>query len=182
MAVAYLALSLKASGPQDLSRSPATVIRANYLITAADDFIVNVYLNGKVVADEKRSLLEERFGATVERINVEVHKGDWLVFNVVNNRLRWGGAHYFAMAGCYARDEFGFVSDRASQQWSACDNPANAVRFIERKASHSAQPVQIVENPWSDGDALMRQHAGQNWNGTPLWGRERNTWIKVIVD
>ncbi|MBV8398694.1 MAG: hypothetical protein JOZ17_08130, partial [Acetobacteraceae bacterium] len=37
-------------------------------------------------------------------------KGDLDSVEFNNNRLRWGGASYFAVAGCFARDEFGFVS------------------------------------------------------------------------
>src|SRR3954469_20834310 len=64
---------------------------ADRLFTVADDFIVDVYHNGVKVPDSKRTLLVERFGATAERIDIEVRRGDWLVFNVVNNRMRWGG-------------------------------------------------------------------------------------------
>src|SRR5947207_11914800 len=78
-------------------------LRASYLITVADDFVADAYRNGRPIPDAKRQLLEDRFGATVERINTEVRKGDWLVFNVVNDRLRWGGAYYFAVAGCFAK-------------------------------------------------------------------------------
>ena len=46
--------------------------RAKHLITVADDFIVDVYHNGVRVADGKRRLLVERFGATVERITADV--------------------------------------------------------------------------------------------------------------
>src|SRR5438067_12701216 len=67
-------------------------IRAAYLITVADDFIVDVLHNGRAVPDSKRQMIKERYGATADRINIEVRKGVWLVFNVVNNRLRWGGA------------------------------------------------------------------------------------------
>src|SRR5437762_10648520 len=94
-----LAPDPKGDSPQDL--------RAKYLITVTDDFIVNVYHNGKCVPLTRRTLLAEHFGATVERIDEGVKKGDWLVFNVVNNRLRWGGACYFGVAGCFDRDEFG---------------------------------------------------------------------------
>lgn len=57
---------------------------AQYVYTVADDFIVEVYYNGERVPDERRHLQFERFGATGERIDTPVHKGDWLVFNVVN--------------------------------------------------------------------------------------------------
>jgi hypothetical protein len=51
------------------------------------------------VPDSKRTLLVERFGTTAEWIDVDVKRGDWLVFNVVNNRMRWGGCSYVAVAG-----------------------------------------------------------------------------------
>lgn len=170
---------------RDPARAPShqpQLLRASYLICVTDDFIVDVYLNGRPVPDEKRNLLEERFGATVERIDVAVHRGDWLVFNVVNNRLRWGGTRYFGVAGCFAPDEFGFVSDRASRQWSACDEARDAGRFISQKGFLSRRSVQLIENPWLDGDGLMRQHAGEHWSGSPVWGGGRNTWIKVILE
>src|SRR5262245_35721040 len=91
-----LVLSLVAGGSPPLESPAATEARANYLITVTDDFVVDVYLNGKPIADAQRQLLDERFGATAEQMNVAVKKGDWLVFNVVNNRLRWNGAKYFA--------------------------------------------------------------------------------------
>ncbi len=158
------------------------VQRAAYLVTTTDDFIVDIYLNGKPVPDSRRTMLEERFGATVERIDVQVRRGDWIVFNVVNNRLRWGGARYFGVAGCFAQDDFGFVSDRASRQWSACDDPRAAHSFIARRSYQARCPVEVIDNPWSEGDALMRRHAGAHWSGTPVWGRGRNTWIKVVVE
>jgi hypothetical protein len=157
-------------------------LRAKYVITVADDFIADVYRNGRPVPDAKRQLLEERFGATVERLDTEVRKGDWLVFNVVNNRMRWGGAYYFAVAGCVADNELGFVSRVDDGNWSACDTPADVDRFITRKTYFQQRAVQKINQPWSDGDALIRQFAGNSWNGAPVWGATRNTWVKVIVE
>jgi hypothetical protein len=65
---------------------------ATHLITVTDDFVVEAYKNGVRIQDGQRKLLDEIHGATVERINVEVRPGDWLVFHLVNNHLRWGGA------------------------------------------------------------------------------------------
>ena len=182
--IALLAFSLQptAVAQNEAQAASARTLRASYLITAADDFVVDIYLNGKPVPDAKRVLLEERYGATVERVNIDVRRGDWLVFNVVNNRMRWGGTRYFGVAGCFAENEFGFVSDRASAQWSACDPPRLADRFVKQRSFHERGGLQIIDNPWPDGDALMRQYAGSNWSGSPVWGRDRNTWIKVIVD
>ena len=72
---------------------------ADTLITVADDFIVDVYHNGVLVPDDRRELIQEIHRATVERIKANVRQGDWLVFHVVNNKMRWGGASYFAVKG-----------------------------------------------------------------------------------
>ena len=185
VALAFLSLAMKPHVRQaelPPAARQASVARAKYLITTTDDFIVEVYLNGESVPQSKRTLLEERYGATVERIDVEVHKGDWLVFNVVNNRMRWGGAYYFAVAGCFARDEFGFVSRSDAGNWSVCDTPHDVDNFISKKTFFRHRPAQAVTQPWADGDALMQQHAGPGWKGTPVWGSSRNTWVKVVVD
>ena len=174
-------------------------IRAKYLITTADDFIVDLYLNGKPVSLSKRNLLVERFGATVEKVDIEVHKGDWLVFNVVNNRLRWNGNYYFAVAGCFAENEFGFTSQMEKQdvvnlgvenhedqkketRWSVCDSTRDISRFISSKNYFSDHKPKTVSSVWGDGDLLMRQYAGTNWAGQPIWGDSRNTWIKAIIE
>jgi hypothetical protein len=162
--------------------SPPEPLRARYVITVADDFVADVYHNGRVVPDSRRQLLLERFGATAERIELEVRRGDWLVFNVVNNRLRWGGAYYFAVAGCFAPAEFGFTSRLDDGAWSACDTPRDVDRFIAQKTYLQHRPAQPVAQPWSEGPTLMREYAGNSWDGAPVWGASRNTWIKVSVD
>ncbi len=154
---------------------------AQYLVTVTDDFIVDVYRNGERVPDARRKLLVERFGATVERIDVPVNPGDWVVFNVVNNRLRWGGAYYFAVAGV-KRDEtsVGFASELDSGDWSCCDNPSNVTRFISDRDFLSANTAHRVQRPWHEGDQIMQRHVPQ-WSGTAVWGTTRNTWIKFIA-
>ena len=95
-----LALScLAALSATGRAEPPRGRVIADRLFTVADDFIVDVYHNGVKVPDAKRTLLHEVFGATAERIDIEVREGDWVVFNVVNNRLRWGGASYFGVTG-----------------------------------------------------------------------------------
>jgi hypothetical protein len=171
-------------GPVTALATPAPVppARAHYLITVADDFVVEVYHNGRRVPDARRHLLLERFGATAERVDLEVRRGDWLVFNVVNNRLRWGGASYFAVAGCFARDEFGFVSRPGPGPWSACDRPGDVDRFLSDRGYLRDRPARAIGRPWGEGDGLMRAFAGAGWKGAPLWGDTPNTWIKVLVD
>jgi hypothetical protein len=156
-------------------------VRANYVVTVADDFVVDAYLNGIRIPDDKRQMLAELFGATSERINVQVHEGDWLVFHVVNDRLRWGGDYFFAAAGVLQTNEFGFVSELESGNWSACDDPHAVRRFIAEKhylQQSKAQPISLV---WQDGTPKMKQFAGDAWTGEPLWGLSRDTWLKVVV-
>ena len=168
---------------QESVKSP---LRANYIVTAADDFIVEAYLNGKLIPNEKRSLLDEVYGATAEKIDVEVRKGDWLVFNVVNNQLRWNGSYYFAVAGCFAENEFGFSSQISAQKdvscWCVCDSTRDIDRFISKRNFLSDRKPKVVATPWSAGDELMRRFAGSYWKGQPVWGARRNTWVKVIVE
>jgi len=155
---------------------------AQYMYTVADDFIVDVYYNGERVPDSRRQLLVERFGATVERIDVSIKRGDWVVFHVVNNRLRWGGAYYFAVAGIKPDERtVAFSSELVSGRWSCCDNPSNVSRFVADRdflASNAAQPI---ERPWHEGDDLMKQQA-KEWSGAPVWGTSRSTWIKFVAN
>lgn len=149
-----------------------------YLVTVADDFVVDVYQNGVPVPDDHRDLILERFGASGEKINVEVNPGDWLVFHVVQNRMRWGGTKYFAVAGCTGVDQFAFVSDPASDAWSACDDPSQAGEFIRNRDAGKETSARKIDNPWREGDSFIRQLAGASFSGTALWGGAASTWIK----
>lgn len=156
-------------------------VGCKYLITVADDFIVEVYHNGKRVPDAQRELLNEIFGATVEKIQVAVHEGDWLVFHVVQNRLRWGGSKYFAVAGCLGQNEFGFASDPASPAWSACDNPAKVHDFISKRDAGRNTRARAIDVPWGEGDEHMKEAAGPDFPGKALWGGAPSTWIKFVA-
>ncbi len=175
--VLALGWSLCAGGQSD---RPGGDVIVDRLYTVADDFIIDVFHNGVKVPDAKRTLLEEQFGATAERMDVELKKGDWLVFNVVNNRMRWGGCSYF---GVTARGEGGvvFTTELQSGRWSSCDDPDDVSRFISDRLYLSKQAPRLIENPWDGGDDLMKRVA-DGWTGTPLWGRTRNTWIKFVAD
>jgi hypothetical protein len=158
-------------------------LRANSIMTVADDFVVDVYYNGQIVPDSKRNLLSEMFGAAREQTNLQVFRGDWTVFHVVNDRLRWGGAYYFVAAGLFDRNEFGFVSSLSSGDWSACDAPAQADRFIAERDFMRDNSVQKITRPWTDGLGLIKQAAGDDWAGDPIWGssHDRDVWLKIIV-
>jgi hypothetical protein len=161
--------------------SPKSDVLCQYLVTVANDYIVEAYRNGEKVPDEKRELILDRFGATIEKIQMEVRRGDWLVFHVVHNHLRWGGTKYFAVAGCQAKNEFGFVSDPASADWSSCDDPAKVSEFIKNRDHGIKTRARTIENPWSEGDPDMKVTAGENFGGKALWGGAPSTWIKFVA-
>lgn len=179
--LAVVPILVALSGCETTAPKAAPALRARYLVTVADDFIVDVYRNGQKIDDSSRTLLGELFGATVERIDVPLFAGDWVVFNVVNNRMRWNGSYYFAAAGMLGPDRIGFTSSLSSGDWSACDSPAEAARFIARRNFGRENPALEISRLWGDGDRLIKQNAGLSWKGDPLWGRSRNTWIKVVV-
>jgi hypothetical protein len=173
---AVLALGLLAAGQP--AKPPGKVI-ADRLFTVADDFIIDVYHNGVKVPDSRRTLLEERFGATAERIDIAIRSGDWVVFNVVNNRMRWGGCSYFAVTG---RGEAGvaFTTELDSGRWSCCDDTGRVSQFISDREFLAGNRARSIPNPWAAGDDLMNQVA-DGWRGRPLWGQSRNTWIKFVA-
>ncbi|HEX8297116.1 MAG TPA: hypothetical protein VF593_12500, partial [Chthoniobacteraceae bacterium] len=166
---------------QGAAASRTDSLLSRYLITVTDDFIVAAYHNGELIPEEQRELLLDRFGASVERINVEVRSGDWLVFNVVHNPKRWDASKYFAVAGCLAHNEFAFTSDPASSNWSFCDDPTKAVKFIKQRNAGRAVRALEIDKPWSEGNDFIRNFAGDDFGGKPLWGRERSTWIKFVA-
>ena len=167
--------SKASSGPTP--EMPPGKLIASQMLTVADDFVVEVYQNGRRLPDEKRNLVGETHGATTEQLTLAVHEGDWLVFNVVNDRFRWGGACYFGAAGMDSRGNVTFVSERKSGQWSSCDDPGAVPRFIAEADYLAADAVHEIPNVWSQGDGELSQRLGK-WTGEPIWGTNRNTWLK----
>jgi Protein kinase domain len=157
---------------------------ANTIYAVVDDFIVDVYHNGQKIPDNQRQVANEVFGATSEKINTTVREGDWLVFNVVNNRLRWNGAYYFGVAGIREDNTIGFVSELESGRWSVCDNPGDAPKFIAQRDYLAANGAQAVGKPWAHGDNMLKEFIRSSPPDglvTPpqaIWGTNRNTWIK----
>lgn len=154
---------------------------STHLITATNDYIVDAYHNGVKIPDTQREMLHEHYGATVEKIQVDVQPGDTLVFHVVSNRLRWGGSRYFAAAGLLSAGDFGFVTDPASSDWSVCDDPLQSNQFIQQRDFGVQNRALIVTNPWDVGDELMRRYAGDGYPGKPVWGNKASTWIKYVA-
>lgn len=161
--------------PPDNADAPVV---ATSVFTGADDFVVDVFHNGRRVPDEARRMTAEVYGAIGERIELTVREGDWIVFNVVNNRLRWGGAYYFAVAGVRDDGSVAFASEE-SEQWSVCEDPGLAPRFIAEPQFLATNFAHRIEKPWGGGDGMIKARA-KDWNGYAIWGSptNRSIWIK----
>lgn len=157
---------------------PNAPVLATDLYIGADDFVVDVFHNGQRVPDAARSMSAEVHGAIGEHTRVTVRAGDWLVFNVANNRLRWDGAYYFGVAGVREDGSVAFVSEE-SPQWSVCEDPGLVPRFIADPEFLADRPAQRIPKPWAGGDGMIKGKV-KNWNGYAIWGSptHRNIWIK----
>lgn len=158
---------------------PRPKLLADRIRTEANDFVVDIYHNGEKVPRNKRHLVVETFGATGEEIDASIREGDWIVFNVVNNRFRWDGLHYFAAIGLLDRRTLGFSSDVNSGEWSSCDDPSDVPRFIADRDYLAATPVQLCDISSGGTPEPMTDMAAE-WEVEPIWGQSRNTWIKFV--
>ncbi len=162
-----------------LERGP---VIADHIVAVVDDFIIDVYHNGEKVPDTSRRLLNEIHGATVERIDIEIRGGDWVVFNCANNRLRWGGQSLFIAAGLLNEGQPpAFVTKENDPHWSACDEPGEVKKFIAERAHLADKPARAPESPWNDGIGHFNSHV-PNSQAQPIWGDSRNTWIKFLAE
>jgi len=143
--------------------------------------VIEVYHSGDRVSDESRKLLLDRFGATVEHVDVSLEPGDWIVFHVANNRLRHHGTKYFAMAAARKGDPFGYVSDFHSPQWSSCDDPGRAPTFIRNRLEGTESRAVPIARPWEEGLEFMKHYAGDEFPGEGIWGTTPSTWLKFVV-
>jgi hypothetical protein len=151
---------------------------ANRIVTACDYFVVDVWQNGKLVPMERRQLVGEAFGAQLEQINMSVKAGDWVVFQVASNGLRWDGAQSFSAAGMRNEKEAAFCTESKSGNWSYCDDFSDAQRFISDRSYLAKHRAKAALHPW--GDAEVRQHVA-NWSGEAIWGGGRCAWIKYTA-
>jgi hypothetical protein len=152
------------------------------MLLVADDFVTSIHHNGKPLLDARRKLVAEVHGAQVERITLNLRPGDWVVFNVVNNRLRWNGSYFFAAAALNPDTAVVFPSETQTGDWSACDDLEQAPRFIADRDFGRDLKAQPVKKPWDQGKAQMLK-ACPDFTGEPLWGepRSKSTWIKFVV-
>ena len=179
-AFSLLVLPFAAGAPDPRATEPP--LRATEVLWVADDFVVELWHNGEVVPLDRRELVAEIFGATLERARIELRAGDWLCFHVVANLKRWGGCRFFAAAGRLAADEFAFVSDPASPQWSACDDPAHVGEFVARATMRGERRARTIDRPWDQGAPRMLELAGPGCPAKPLWGEAASTWLKVRIE
>jgi hypothetical protein len=147
-----------------------------------DDFACDIYHNGKLIPAENRKLQAEVYGAQGELVTVDLKPGDWIVFNVVNNRLRWGGAYYFAAAGLDASGGLAFASDLRSGNWSACDDVKEVSRFVTERDYMKDHAARAIEKSWDNNNDRIRK-GNPDWNGQAIWGdpASRSTWLKYVV-
>jgi hypothetical protein len=127
--------------------------------------------------------VDETYGAAAERVEVTMHDGDWIVFNVANNRMRWNGSHYFAAAGMMDEGSPSFWSESSSGRWVACEDPSEVRDFIARATTGlENKAVAITDQKWGGGDERMEKFTG-GWKGEGIWssGNARNIWVKYLV-
>lgn len=183
VAAAAVAASSKIIAADDPPGVSAVRVKANWFHLCADDFVVEMWKNGKPVPTEKRSLVHEIYGATVEKVDVPLACGDWLVFNVVHNRLRWGGCKFFGFAGMAAEGETTMVSG-GNPEWSVTDDPAEAPKFIRERDFLKDRAVKIIEpeQVWDQGYPRLNEACGGKWHGRPIWGSAPSTFLKLRVE
>jgi len=153
---------------------------ASEMVIVADDFVVDVWVNGKQLPQAARTMLAETHGAITERISVDLDPGDWVVFHVVANRLRWGGASYFGVYATALDDSHAF-SSTTKGNWSYCDDVTQVSAFIAERDTGADRLARAPQKPWHAAPRLWRSHIGRRFPGEPVWGAAPSTWIKCIV-
>jgi outer membrane protein assembly factor BamB len=159
---------------------PARHPVATKMTVVADDFVVNVWKNGEKVPDRNRVLLLEIHGASTECVHTDLRPGDWVVFHVVANRLRWGGSAYLGVFGVDSQGLQAFVSTTKGN-WSACDDIAKAKRFVLERDFGADILASKPAKPWEGAAPIWKKQIGRDFPGEAVWGKKSSTWIKFIV-
>ncbi|MEM8885754.1 MAG: PQQ-binding-like beta-propeller repeat protein [Planctomycetota bacterium] len=168
---------VKVTGPE---RPPAPPLVAQSMLLVADDFVVDVWVNGKKLPREARELVLEIHGASTERVHADLRPGDWVVFQVANNRLRWGGASYFGARGVRPDGKLAFVSTTKGN-WSYCDDPGRAMKFIGNRDIGADQLARKPRREWDGAVGIWKGQIGRGFEGEAIWGKAPVTWLKFIV-
>jgi hypothetical protein len=165
------------AAPGNVSYGP---IAAHYIQMVSAEFVVDIYHNGVLVPQSKRQLQKEVYGAQIEKVSLELHEGDWLVFHVVNNGLRTGFPRCFFAAGMLDETHPTFFTEAASHRWLACDNIQKVSQFIANWADRGDGSAQAVTQPWKDGVKYINEKV-PGWKGSPIWGTAHGTWLKYVI-
>jgi hypothetical protein len=153
---------------------------AHYLQIVSSEMVTDVYQNGKIVPAKQHVLQAEIFGAQIERVNIEIHEGDWIVFHAVNNDLRGGFPRYFVAAAMADSQHSVFQSETESGQWFRCDTLERVPAFISNRNDHGDGKPRLVTVHWGDGDKQIAEKV-PDWSGEPIWGVSHEPWLKYIV-
>ncbi|MHC5011570.1 MAG: hypothetical protein ACYTG6_11575, partial [Planctomycetota bacterium] len=153
---------------------------ASDLAVVADDFVVDVWVNGERLPLDNREMVAEIHGAMTERIHVDLHEGDWVVFHVVANRMRWNGASYFGVHATGPEGKTAFTTD-TDGRWTICDDPSRVESFLANREPSTEAKAIAPANPWHEAPRLWRDLLGHDFTGEPVWGRAPSTWIKYVV-
>ncbi|MCB9891027.1 MAG: hypothetical protein H6832_01240 [Planctomycetes bacterium] len=180
LAIPLGALTTLAGWSSTMSTQAVRPVRATELHVVADDFVVDVWINGILLPTQARRLRNEHFGATCETIPVQLRAGDWVAFHVVHNPLRWNGVCYF---GVYAKDARGqeAFTTRSGRDWYYCDDPAQAPDFVAHRGAGKQNVATKPERLWSEGAGKWPGMIGRAFPGDPIWGERPSTWIKHVV-
>jgi hypothetical protein len=153
---------------------------AHYLEIVSAGIVADVYQNGKIVPSNLCTMTGDIYGAQFERVKIEVHEGDWIVFHAVNNGLHDGFPPYFVVAGMIDKDHSAFQSGAQPGQWFVCDTLEAAPRFIAERDYQGDGMARKVVVHWGDGDKQIAKTV-PDWNGDPLWGNSHDPWLKFVV-
>jgi hypothetical protein len=157
---------------------PAPLILAHSLQIVTSGMPVDIYQNGKLVAPGQCKIRQDAFGARMERVDMEVHEGDWLAFHVVNRNLGGGFPPYFAVAVMVNASHSAFQSQ--TETWCVCDTPGKAPRFIASFGDPGDGRARRRTRPWAEGDQEMKRTV-PDWHGESIWGNSNDEYLKVLM-
>ncbi len=149
---------------------------AKYVEFAAESFVTEIWLNGLRVPDAARKRVATRDGVAYDRLELEIREGDWLVFQVANDRARGEG---FLAAWGLDNDGKTVFQSSATDGWFVCEEPGRAHAFVASKDGKGAYPA----TPSSTAKlmSISKEPKEHRLGGEPLRARSGTTWIKCVV-
>lgn len=176
---AFTAFAQADIDPADIPMDRGDVV-AHSLLIVSSEMVVDVYLDGKLVPAKDHTLDREIFGAQIEHVKLEIHEGDWIVLQAVNNDLRGGFPRYLAAAGMTDDTHAAFFTEGRSGLWTVCDDIALVPRFITQRDFQGDGRALAINVHWGDGDKEISTRV-TGWSGEPIWGTSHAPWLKFVV-